>query len=367
MGDKKRAYHITKKSNLYSIQKNGLQPRIGRRSNSVDEYEKSLYFTDNLYSIFTWKKRLYGNEPFENYAILTFDIDDTQYTRRYDSAGDCFIKKTILPENIKLFQINEKNMQQNTDSLAALEDIFSTKMFLEAIEIMSNNYEVSEQPITELSIEKPTLDNNEKKETIEKLADYEHKKWSEEYNQIDWKANKNEDGSLEISEEDIEQMQKYGNLDYEQVEEFYKKDIQSSVMETFFIMQEHNIINYLGIEDEDIISTLEQIEYMRRNRWSKYMLSVCSINDGKYVIPAEKAELWEEEMRTPYSELSEKQKESDRKEVYTIFSEVEKYRLDRQKLTPLQDREAELTRLEEEQQAIEKEEDLIEQENHIGQ
>lgn len=45
--EKKKAYHITEKNNLYNIQKNGLEPRIGRRSNSVDENYKLVYFTDD--------------------------------------------------------------------------------------------------------------------------------------------------------------------------------------------------------------------------------------------------------------------------------------------------------------------------------
>lgn len=360
MEDKKRAYHITKKSNLYSIQKNGLQPRIGRRSNSVDEYEKLLCFTDDFYSIFTWKDRLYKDEPFENFAILTFDLENTEYIRRYDSAGDCFIKEAIPSENIDVIQFKRREMSKSTNPL---ENIFSTNMRSKAIEIMQSDYEIFTQPISELSIEKPALDIEMKNIIIEKLADYEHKKWSEEYDGIAWKAHKNNDGSLEISEQDMKQIQKYNNLKYEETEDFHKRDTRKAIMESFFIMQENNLSYELGISDEELISILEQTEYDRRNRWNNYMLSLCSKNGGNYIIPTEKAKLWEEEMRTPYSQLSEKQKESDRKEVYMIFSECQKYKSYRQELTPLQRREVELRRLEEEQQSIKKEEDLIEQEN----
>ena len=120
-------------------------------------------------------------------------------------------------------------------------------------------------------------------------------------------------------------IKKYSSLDYEQVEEFYKKEIKNVVMETFFIIQENHMIDELEISDEELISVLEYTEYMRRNRWSQYMLSLCQINDSKYIIPPEKANLWGAEMRTPYAELNENQKESDRREVNNILLEIQKY------------------------------------------
>ena len=59
-------------------------------------------------------------------------------------------------------------------------------------------------------------------------------------------------------------------------------------------MQDNNLANnFEGFEE--LISILEHAEYMRRNRWNKYMLSVCSLNNGKYVIPSEQAEILKKE------------------------------------------------------------------------
>lgn len=47
--------------------------------------------------------------------------------------------------------------------------------------------------------------------------------------------------------------------------------------------------------------------------WMKYQFSVCIKNeDGSLTIPAEKVERWTRQMNTDYSELTDKEQESDR-------------------------------------------------------
>ena len=57
------------------------------------------------------------------------------------------------------------------------------------------------------------------------------------------------------------------------------------------------------------------LEHDRWARWQKHMFSKCNNRvDGDKVIPAELVERWQRQIDTPYSELSEQEKESDRKE-----------------------------------------------------
>lgn len=326
MGEMKKGYHITPKSNLYSIQKNGLLPRVGRRSYSVDESEKAVSFTDKLSSTVIWKERFFRDASFDDFAILTFDLEGIRYGKKFGYAlvGDFYTLESIPPEMIRVIQIIKKDMPQVVVSLNFLGEALDN----------TADYQIVEQQITELYFEEPIINVDKKREVIERLADYEHKKWSEDYARIEWKAKKNKDGSLEISGEDVEEIQKYINLDYEQSDEFYKKDINKAVMESFLIMQENNIISYLGMSEEELISVLERIEYMRKNRWNQYLLSVCSRINGKYIIPVEKAKLWKTEMRTPYVELSEIEKQADKREVNNIFLAIEQSTIEKTKTAP---------------------------------
>ncbi len=333
MSKLKKGYHITPKSNLYSIQKYGLLPRIGRRSYSVNEYEKAVSFTDNLASILVWKERFFGDTSLDDFAILTFELDDDQWNKKfgYASVGDLYTVEAIPPENIRVIQIIKKGMPQQVVSLEALREVTDN----------NSEYQIAEQQIIELFFEEPLIDDEMKRDVIEKLADYEHKKWSEDYAKIEWKAKKNKDGSLEISDEDVREIQKYINLDYEQSEDFYKKDINKSVMESFFIMQENDMISYLGMSDEEVITILERVEYIRKNRRNEYLLSVCARVNGKYIIPAEKVELWGMEMRTPYTLLSEKEKQADRREVNNILLAIEQCILNKEKTAQVPKKKAE--------------------------
>jgi len=62
--------------------------------------------------------------------------------------------------------------------------------------------------------------------------------------------------------------------------------------------------------------TLEEmaaLEHIRWSKWQKYLHSVCTRNDdGSLIIPSDKIKRWERQIATPYEELSEAEKESDR-------------------------------------------------------
>ena len=61
---------------------------------------------------------------------------------------------------------------------------------------------------------------------------------------------------------------------------------------------------------------LAAIEHERWADWQRYMHSLCTTNsDGSLTIPAGLVERWEHQIATPYAELTEREKNSDREQV----------------------------------------------------
>lgn len=64
-----------------------------------------------------------------------------------------------------------------------------------------------------------------------------------------------------------------------------------------------------------MLEKLSDAEHDSWSRWMKYLFAKSVKGpDGVVVIPADLVERWERQANTPYSELSEQEKESDRKE-----------------------------------------------------
>jgi len=67
---------------------------------------------------------------------------------------------------------------------------------------------------------------------------------------------------------------------------------------------------------EELFEKLAAIEHQRWSDWQKYLHSKCIKNEnGDLTIPCEYVNHLEQQINTPYCGLSEREKESDRKEV----------------------------------------------------
>lgn len=67
---------------------------------------------------------------------------------------------------------------------------------------------------------------------------------------------------------------------------------------------------------DSLIEDLAAIEHERWSRWQRYMHSKGQrLKDGSLVLSAELVAQWEHQIATPYAELTEKEKESDREQV----------------------------------------------------
>jgi hypothetical protein len=70
------------------------------------------------------------------------------------------------------------------------------------------------------------------------------------------------------------------------------------------------------LDDDRLLEELSAIEHGRWAHWQRYVHSKCEPKpDGALLIPADLVARWEAQIDTPYSELSEVEKESDRDQV----------------------------------------------------
>ncbi|MCY1461519.1 hypothetical protein D9M71_791850 [compost metagenome] len=66
----------------------------------------------------------------------------------------------------------------------------------------------------------------------------------------------------------------------------------------------------------ELLEPLAAIEHERWAHWQKYLHSQCSKNnDGSLTIPRDLVERWERQLKTPYHNLSQKEKDSDKEQV----------------------------------------------------
>lgn len=77
---------------------------------------------------------------------------------------------------------------------------------------------------------------------------------------------------------------------------------------------------------KDLIEKLADLEHNRWSHWQKYLHSCCITNaDGSLTIPKDKVMHWENQIKTKYHALSEKEKDSDRREALKTINCIKQY------------------------------------------
>ena len=65
---------------------------------------------------------------------------------------------------------------------------------------------------------------------------------------------------------------------------------------------------------------LANVQHAIWSHWMRYLFTQGTQNeDGSFTIPAEKVERWKWQMNTPYEQLSEKMRDSDRNQADKIL------------------------------------------------
>lgn len=77
----------------------------------------------------------------------------------------------------------------------------------------------------------------------------------------------------------------------------------------------------------ELRENIADIQHEIWSHWMKYQFSQCQpdttgLYRGCLIIPAEKVERWTKQMNTPYSELTEQEKESDRHQADKVLQVV---------------------------------------------
>jgi len=70
------------------------------------------------------------------------------------------------------------------------------------------------------------------------------------------------------------------------------------------------------LESDALLERLATVEHQRWAHWQQYLHARCRrTEDGSLVIPPELAKRWATQIATPYAELTDAEKESDREQV----------------------------------------------------
>lgn len=78
------------------------------------------------------------------------------------------------------------------------------------------------------------------------------------------------------------------------------------------------------LRSEKLLERLASIEHERWSHWQRYIHEQCVRGeDGSLTIPADLVRRWSEQLETPYSELSEEEKASDRDQVQRYLPVIE--------------------------------------------
>lgn len=90
------------------------------------------------------------------------------------------------------------------------------------------------------------------------------------------------------------------------------------------------------MSEQELIEALAEKEHASWARWMHYLFSKCTRQyDGTYVIPHHLVTRWRFQIETPYAELSEQEKQSDRDEVAHILPIIHAYMGSKYEVSPL--------------------------------
>jgi hypothetical protein len=80
------------------------------------------------------------------------------------------------------------------------------------------------------------------------------------------------------------------------------------------------------VNRHDLVEELAAIEHARWAHWQKFVHAQCELlPDGRLAIPFDLVKRWSTQIETPYEELSEDEKRSDREQVEKALPVLDKF------------------------------------------
>lgn len=80
---------------------------------------------------------------------------------------------------------------------------------------------------------------------------------------------------------------------------------------------------------KDLLEALADEEHSRWAHWQRYLHSRCTRQlDGCLTIPCDLVQRWERQIETPYPELQESEKNSDREQARKLLSSIKRFILE---------------------------------------
>ncbi len=81
------------------------------------------------------------------------------------------------------------------------------------------------------------------------------------------------------------------------------------------------------MDKQELIEQLAEKEHASWSHWMTYLFAQSTANpDGSATIPEDLVERWQRQAQTNYSDLTEREKQSDRNRVEKILPIIEEYR-----------------------------------------
>lgn len=88
------------------------------------------------------------------------------------------------------------------------------------------------------------------------------------------------------------------------------------------------------MDKQELIEALADKEHESWSHWMDYLFSKCEYTSlGSATIPSGLVERWKRQVNTPYAELTEQEKQSDRDEVAKILPFIEAYKASQHRAT----------------------------------